>query len=365
MEISPFPHQGPLEPDQVKGRDDLIAELTERITQRRVTALLGPRRFGKTSALTRVADDMSKAGASVVWVDLYEVTSTADLARRFDTALAAARGPLRSRLTDLAATVGLNLGFLRAEFSRRRDDRPDPDAVLATLVDTLVAGATGTPTVVMFDEFPGIDRVVGAAGLLRTKLQHHFQEIGLVFAGSQPSLMRAMFSERARPFYAQADLVAITPFTVAAVHDIVADGFESTGRDPGELPGAIFALAGGHPYRTMQAADVAWRATGPGAAYHRQTWATALATLRAETDLANEAIFSGFATSEKAVLRLLAGGESLFGTAAELLGVSSGSAQNARDNLVASGDLTVTDDRPRVVDPLLADWVKRRFAAPA
>ena len=46
-----------------------------------------------------------------------------------------------------------------------------------------------------------------AAGLLRTKLQHHYQEIGLVFAGSQLSLMRAMFTDVARPFYGQAELV--------------------------------------------------------------------------------------------------------------------------------------------------------------
>lgn len=64
------------------------------------------------------------------------------------------------------------------------------------------------------------------------------------------------------------------------------------------------------------------------------------------------------------MLRLLSGGERLFSAAAELLGLSTGSAQNARDNLVAAGDLTITDDRPRVVDPLLADWVRRRFAGP-
>ena len=57
MELSPFPHQGPLEPAQVRGRADLLADLTERLTERRVTALLGPRRFGKTSLLRKVAAD--------------------------------------------------------------------------------------------------------------------------------------------------------------------------------------------------------------------------------------------------------------------------------------------------------------------
>ena len=62
MEVSPFPHQGPLDPDAVVGRDDLVADLIERVTERRVTALLGPRRFGKTSVMRRVVDDLERAG---------------------------------------------------------------------------------------------------------------------------------------------------------------------------------------------------------------------------------------------------------------------------------------------------------------
>lgn len=142
----------------------------------------------------------------------------------------------------------------------------------------------------MIDEFPGIDRVEGVASLLRTKLQHHFQEIGLVFAGSQPSLMRSMFTDRARPFYAQADLVEIGPFDPAAAKEIIDD-------------------AGG----------------------------------------------------EKSVMRLLAHGEALFGNAAEVLDVSPGGAQYAVGSLIASGDVTTTAQRRTIVDPVIADWVRRRF----
>ena len=216
-ETSPFPHQGPLEPSQVRGRDELIGEVVARLTGRRVTALVGPRRFGKTSLLRRVAADLTEAGTSIVWVDLYEATSIADLARRFDTALAGARGPVKRLLDSTAARFDLRLGLMGVELARRRDERPDADATFDALLDTLVTGGLETPTVVVVDEFPGIDRVDGAAGRLRTKFQHHFQEIGLVFAGSQPSLMRAMFAERSRPFYAQADLVEIGPFSAAAV----------------------------------------------------------------------------------------------------------------------------------------------------
>ena len=80
MDASPFPYQGPLSPEQVRGRDDLVLDLLERVSERRVTALLGPRRYGKTSVLARVAAELVGGGASVVWVDLYEVTSMADVA---------------------------------------------------------------------------------------------------------------------------------------------------------------------------------------------------------------------------------------------------------------------------------------------
>src|SRR5688500_14299910 len=106
MELSPFPYQGPLEPELVHGRDDLIRDLTERITARRVTALLGPRRYGKTSVLGRVAADLTEV--ATVWVDLYEVTSIADVAVRFDDALGATSGQFAAEARAIAATLSIN-----------------------------------------------------------------------------------------------------------------------------------------------------------------------------------------------------------------------------------------------------------------
>lgn len=361
MEASPFPYQGPLSPEQVRGRDELVGDLLERVSERRVTALIGPRRYGKTSVLARVTADLAESGASVVWVDLYEVTSTADLAVRLDEALAQAIGPLRSKLASIAASLELNLGFLKVGLARRRAERPDPEASLHLLLDTLVQAGESHPTIVVFDEFPGIARVAGATGLLRTKLQHHFQTIGLLFAGSQPSLMRTLFTERIEPFYAQADLVPIGPLDGAAVEAIVGEGFEGTGRDPGTLAASIQTFAGGHPHRTMQLADAGWRVAERGKRYRPVVWEQAVADVRQTTALANEASYSRYGAGEKAVLRLLAGGHSLFGAAAEVLAVSPGAAQHARGALLDSGDIVDDGGRLRVVDPVVADWIRRRF----
>ena len=55
------------------------------------------------------------------------------------------------------------------------------------------------------------------AAMLRTQLQHHYRQLGIVFAGSQPSTMRMLFTDHAQPFFAQADLVEIGPLADDAV----------------------------------------------------------------------------------------------------------------------------------------------------
>lgn len=361
MEISPFPYQGPLEPDQVHGRRALIADLTERVTEHRVTALLGPRRFGKTSVLRRVAADVIHGGAAVVWTDFYEVASMADVAVRLDDALARVPGRFGEVAQKLAASAELNLGVVRFELKGSANERPEPLTTVHALLDVLVRAAERHPTVAIFDEFSGIARVDGGAGLLRTKLQHHYQRLGLVFAGSEPSMMQMLFSEQSQPFYSQADLVEIGPLTRAEVVDLVVDGFVDTDRSAGPLPGLIAEFAGGHPQRTMQVADASWRLVGPGEAATDLTWGEALTNVRHATADANERLYSSLQSGEQGVLRVLAGGGSVFGAAAKVLDLPTGTAQHARRKLADRGHLVAHDDKFAIADPIFADWIKYRF----
>ncbi|HEX4978706.1 MAG TPA: hypothetical protein VFV35_01455 [Acidimicrobiales bacterium] len=364
MEASPFPYQGPLEPDQVRGRDELLASLTERVTSRRVTAMLGPRRYGKTSALRRLAADLGEV--TTVWVDLYEVTSAADVAVRFDEALAATRGRFAAAARDLAASVSLTLGVVRVELGRAARDRPDPALTFQSLLDVLVRAAGRVPTLLVVDEFSSIAKVAGAAGALRTALQPHYTDLGIVFAGSHPSMMRTLFTGRAEPFYGQADIVEVGPLPSAAVEAIVVDGFTATGRDPGHLGGRIAAFTGGHPQRAMQLADACWRHAPPAGGIPEapagdEVWAEALAEVRRGVAEGMERIYSTFERGERAVLRAVAATGHIYGTHAALLDLSTGTATHARRTLLEAGELVERDGELVVVDPLLADWLRTRF----
>lgn len=359
MEASPFPYQGPLEPTDVNGRDDLIADLTERITSRRVTALLGPRRYGKTSVLRRVAADLTEV--TTVSVDLYEVTSMADIAVRFDDALAATTGRFATAARSVAAGVAVSLGVVKVELTGPARNRPDPALALHSLLEVLVTTACREPTLLIVDEFSSIGRVKGAAGALRTALQRHYTHLGIVFAGSHPSMMRTLFSARPEPFYGQADLIEIGPLDAAAVESIVGTGFASTDRDAGHIAGRITAFAGGHPQRTMQLADACWRHTPPGRSASTDTWVTALAEVRLASADGMERLYSGFERGERSVLRAVALGGTIYGAEAVLLDLSAGAATHARQALLNGGDLSDVAGQLTVVDPVLADWLRVRF----
>jgi len=360
MEVSPFPHHGPLEPGQAGPQSELIDDLVRRVSERRVTVLLGPRRHGKTTALRAVVDRLSDSVTSV-WLDLYELASWSDLAGRLDRALARIGSVGSPTVNELAARLSLPLGMLAVELRKPAQQRPDPLLIVQSQLDILVKASRTEPIVLVIDEFSGIVGVEGAAAQLRTALQHHFQEIGLLFAGSEPSTMRMLFTDRAEPFYAQADLVEARPFDPAAVERIVRDGFESTGRSPGSVAAAIAYITGGHPHRVMELSDAVWTRVPVGGVATDDDVTLALDDVVGAESAGLERLFSSFPTGEQLVLRVVAKNEPIFGGYADSLGLSSGGAQHARSLLIDRGYLRRDGNTLTIVDPVLTEWIRRTF----
>src|SRR5882672_389811 len=108
MDETPFPHYGPLEAQGVTGREEEAADLIGRLLERRPVALVGPRRYGKTSLVRQ--------------------------------ALVAARGRMREVLDTIAGGLSVQLGVLGVELRRPGGGR-DPVAALHRLLDVLVRAA--------------------------------------------------------------------------------------------------------------------------------------------------------------------------------------------------------------------------------
>jgi len=145
----------------------------------------------------------------------------------------------------------------------------------------------------------------------------------------------------------------------ALVDQLIHSGFD--GAPPAGLAGRLFDFAGGHPQRTMQLSDAAWRLVEDRTA-DADVWGETIATVRLAVADGFELRFSGFSEAEQGVMRLAAGDGTLFGRDAGLLSLSASSAENARRTLIDRGQIEkVNGTKVHVIDPLFGDWLRHRF----
>ena len=111
----------------------------------------------------------------------------------------------------------------------------------------------------------------------------------------------------------------------------------------------------------MELADAVWRRVPVGATASDDDVTHAVDSVLQAAAAGLERLFSSFATSEQLVLRVVAQNEAIFGSYADSLGLSSGGAQHARAALIDRGHLHRVDGKVAIVDPVLAEWIRRRF----
>ncbi|CAN5625335.1 hypothetical protein BH24ACT4_BH24ACT4_09020 [soil metagenome] len=110
----------------------------------------------------------------------------------------------------------------------------------------------------------------------------------------------------------------------------------------------------------MQLADALWRHTEDGGTADATHWEATLADVRSSVDNGSERLFALLPSGQQRALRVIAAGGSVFGTAADVVDLAPGTVQAAVESLVGNGYLA-RGDRVRVIDPLFADWLRRRF----
>jgi len=380
----PFPFETPIAPDAMIDRREELARLSTAAAERVHVRLAGPRRFGKTSLLLAHAANLSATGWRTVHVDLYGVTSLGEVCTRIATSYGRLRdNRVRSHLDALSARLNITLTTTGPSLSLGpRQKVPTPEATQTAAAELLDLPLTlfekdRVPTLVVLDEFqdllsagPSLD------GLLRSHVQYHADAAVYVYAGSQPSLMRKLFSDRERPLYGQAEPLELGPLPLEEVIVELAERFEALGEDPVGALTPLVATAAGHPQRTMLLAHLLHRelgartaglpATLPGAE-GLEGIALADAVVARSLVLTREAhqgVWDQMSAGKKAVLAALADGDSPTGTTtARRFETSRATLQSALRDLAKEGQHVTRDGETgpwRYVDPLLSLWVRRR-----
>jgi len=216
----------------------------------------------------------------------------------------------------------------------------------------------------VFDEFQDVLRArTEIDAVIRSVIQHHGDAVSYVFSGSQPGMMRELFSNRRRAFFGQAGLVMLDVLAADDLAPYVAERFKAGNRDPGEALEPLLDLAAGHPQRAMMLAHHVFARTGPGEHADTDTWSEALDVVGAELQGEFEATWAGLSVREQRLVTAIADNRSpLFSRDSQATyGIpKTGSFRSAIEALRDSGE-TVPAETPtkwRLVDPLLALWVR-------
>ena len=368
--MNPFPYQGPVEPRDLIDRASELDALQRAAADRVDVRLAAPRRYGKSSLLEAHMATMRAAGHRAVRVDFYRVATVADVAARVVAAYRKLPADPSRLLDRLQRQLGLQVGpsGVTVKLGPRGASAPlNADQARQVLLELLdlpgrLHAADEGLTVVCYDEFQDLltadDRL---DGLFRSVIQHHGRAAAYVYAGSRPSLMREMFSDHERPFYAQARPLTLPPLPAAETTTDLGAVLAEHGLDVGEALVDVVALGAGHPQRTMLLAHHLFDLASDGVAA-AELAPRALAAALAETADVHQATWEALGRPERAVLVALADGLGPTGqTAAREHAITRSSLQRALERLAADEQHVVRDaDGARLLDPLLAEWLRRR-----
>jgi hypothetical protein len=371
LRATPFRYEEPLPgSEEIVDREAELGMLSARALEGRNTRLAAPRRFGKTSLLTHLIAATPSSQATGIYVDLYGVIGAPDVVARLERALRAAKLPrghsrwLEGRLRTTSQDAHMRVGPLTV--SRSRTTGPPGAAEPGALEDRFAIFAElqqriATPVIVVLDEFQTVLAGPGEAdATIRSVIQHH-DRVGYVFAGSHVGMMRELFADRSRPFYAQAAPLDLGPLPPGPLAEYAGARFERHHRGCDRVLGSLLDLSRGHPQRSMMLAAHLFEHTPEGSTADEGTLEEALSSAMKEADGELQSRWDALPLSRRRALAALAHGEPPFSKTASLRqGTSKGATGKALAALAASGDVASGEESGwTIIDPFMQEWIRR------
>lgn len=385
---NPFEFGQAVHADSIVDRDEELRRLRAAVRNRERLFLIGPRRFGKTSLLNVVQDQLERDGIVVLKYDVEKFESAELLARALLAgAIRALAGPAEKFGAVLNRQLKRFFGALKPEvsfdvmaqsisvsFGIARNPVESDLPLLTDVLDGINAMArAGDKTVaVVLDEF---QQLVAAGGIaaerqIRAAVQTH-RYVSYIFAGSKTRLLTDMTSQHSRPFYRMGSSLFLGSVPRSAFMPFLHAGFERHGFKVAE--GAIeriLDLVEDVPYSVQRLAHRCWDllCAGGSGADGTLTGAfveRALERIALEEDPAYTQLWMSLTAVQKRALKAVikSGGRLLLSKAVTTEhSLSAASMQKALQALNERGlireEQLAGAVRLRLDDPVLATWLK-------
>jgi hypothetical protein len=300
-------------------REEEIRELTADVRNGQDVVLFAPRRYGKSSLIWRVAQQLVGEGVLVAQVDLMRTPTREKLAEKLaKTIHDEIASPLFRARERLRVFAGLRIaptvtidpedGSLSFSFDARAA-RQDIEATLEGLLALpgRLAAERSRRVALVLDEFQEIVEIApGVLKLMRSVFQEQ-PEVAHLYLGSARHMIERIFNDEHEPFWRSAKQRELGPIPRAPFERYATEGFLRGGRQlDAETCAAALRITGGHPYATQELLYFLWEETPAGElAEDRRLRRALTATLRSE-HAHFSLLWSRAAAAQRRVLQALA-----------------------------------------------------------
>lgn len=382
MAINPFIWDRPIDdPQNVTGMDGFAEEVALTVKGQTNVAIFGARNTGKSSFLTKLEHELTLDHGNdgpahvVVRVDLKRALSISAFIAAVHDAMTShpirsVKEKVREQLGVLEKEVGFDIRLVKATI--RRGGRA-PTALTELLHEQLVAlTRLGDHVVVIFDEFQRLNRcpdeplaIIGSA-----LMGHRASHVSIVFTGSIREYLEMMLNNSREPIFNQAANKQLPEIPASDLFAYLELRFQAT-NSPIEEDALthLLKLTQCHPQRTQQLAWQAWPQPRGGRTVTlgdvQIAWEALINEPNSDVAIIEETLANGSSgdTNERKALYLLADhhGEGLSSESlTERYGLTSQSgARDAMPRLQRRGLVVDRNGEWKIIDPLLADWLRR------
>jgi len=265
---NPFIFGEIIEQPNFVNRTDELNQLIRDLADGQKVFLLSPRRFGKSSLVALALLKLKKRHIHTVSLTVSSYASYAQFLEKFAEKVLRAAGPW-DRVKDWVARFGrivkpdvnynMATGEVSVSLGRGSGFDPTPVAPEVFAMPGELTKNAGFRMAICLDEFQQISEFDGGSveNAIRNQVQKQ-REVGYVFAGSQPSLMKEMLSAK-RPFHKAGPQMFLDKIPASDWEEFIARQFAKRGRKLDEQAmETLLATADLIPYDVQRVAHELW-----------------------------------------------------------------------------------------------------------
>lgn len=359
--------------DREREIDELVADMRNG----QDLVVFAPRRYGKSSLIWRVAQQLVTKDVLIAQVDLMRTPTKEKLAEKLAQTIheevASRLFRTRERLRVFAGlrikptvTVDPDDGSLSFGFDARAD-KQDIDATLEGLLALpgRLAAERDRRVALVLDEFQEVvDIDPGLPKLMRSVFQEQ-PEVAHVYLGSKRHMMQRIFNDENEPFWRSAKQFELGVIPRVLFERFASRRFEQTGRAlAADASSGVLELTGGHPYATQEAFYFLWEQTPAGETADTDRLERALDALLRSEHAHFSLLWERAAAAQRRVLQALAAeqpGRPLSSDYQQRHSLPvTATVQTALDALTNAELLSrVGRGEYRIAEPFLAEWIVR------